>query len=76
MLSPEELYSVNNASLKDAIVSFVVIVLQIISSEGLLLTNYHCGYDAIQSHSSVQSDYLKMVLNKDKKTEFAFDPDL
>ena len=59
-LSREELYSVNNASLKDAIVSFNGYCTgEIISSEGLLLTNHHCGYDAIQSHSSVQSDYLK-----------------
>ena len=76
-LSPEELYSVNNASLKDAIVSFNGYCTgEIISSEGLLLTNHHCGYDAIQSHSSVQSDYLKNGFwAKDKKTEL-INPDL
>ena len=59
-LSPEELYSVNSASLKDAIVSFSGYCTgEIISNQGLLLTNHHCGYDAIQNHSSVDSDYLQ-----------------
>ncbi len=59
-LSAEDLYSVNNSSLKDAIVSFNGYCTgEIISDQGLLLTNHHCGYDAIQNHSSVQSDYLK-----------------
>ena len=58
-LSAEEIYSVNNASLKDAIVSFNGYCTgEIISRNGLLLTNHHCGYDAIQNHSSVENDYL------------------
>jgi hypothetical protein len=58
-LSAEEIYSVNSASLKDAIVSFNGYCTgEIISRNGLLLTNHHCGYDAIQNHSSVENDYL------------------
>ena len=58
-LTAEEIYSINQASLKDAIVSFNGYCTgEIISSTGLLLTNHHCGYDAIQNHSSVENDYL------------------
>ncbi|MAJ97790.1 MAG: serine protease [Flavobacteriales bacterium] len=58
-LTPEELYSINNSSLKDAIVSFGGFCTgELISSQGLLLTNHHCGYDAIQDHSSIENDYL------------------
>ena len=59
-LTAEELYSINNSSLKDAIVSLGGFCTgEIISSQGLLLTNHHCGFDAIQSHSSEESNYLK-----------------
>jgi hypothetical protein len=58
-LTPEQIYSVNNSSLKDAVVSFGGFCTgEIISGEGLILTNHHCGYDAIQSLSSTQHDYL------------------
>lgn len=58
-LSAEEIYSINQASLKDAIVRFAGgCTAELISSEGLLITNHHCGYGAIQSHSSVEHDYL------------------
>lgn len=58
-LTPEQLYSINNSSLKDAIVSFGGFCTgEIISSTGLILTNHHCGYEAIQTHSSVENDYL------------------
>ncbi len=58
-LTPEEIYSVNQASLKDAIVSFGGFCTgEVISKEGLLLTNHHCGYGAIQDHSTVEHDYL------------------
>ena len=58
-LTPEQLYSINNSSLKDAIVSFGGFCTgEIISSNGLILTNHHCGYEAIQTHSSVEHDYL------------------
>ena len=59
-LSAEDIYSINNASIKDAIVSFGGFCTgEIISREGLLLTNHHCGYGALQSHSSVEDDILK-----------------
>lgn len=59
-LSAEDIYSMNNASIKDAIVIFGGgCTGEIVSSQGLLLTNHHCGYGQIQSHSSVEHDYLK-----------------
>ncbi|MDC0189401.1 S46 family peptidase [Flavobacteriales bacterium] len=58
-LTAEEIYSANNSSIKDAIVSFSGYCTgEIISKNGLLLTNHHCGYDAIQNLSSVENDYL------------------
>jgi len=59
-LTPEEIYSVNNSSLKDVIAIFGRgCTSEIISDQGLLLTNHHCGYGRIQAHSSVEHDYLK-----------------
>ena len=59
-LSAEDIYSVNNSSLKDAIVHFNGgCTAEVISPKGLLLTNHHCGFGQIQSHSSVEKDYLK-----------------
>lgn len=59
-LSAKDLYDVNHGSLKDAIVSFGGFCTgEIISPQGLLLTNHHCGYDAIQSHSTVERNYLE-----------------
>lgn len=58
-LTAEDIYSINKASMKDAVVLFDGgCTGELISAEGLLLTNHHCGYDAIQSHSSVEHDYL------------------
>lgn len=58
-LTPEEIYSVNNASLKDAIVSMGGFCTgEIISANGLMLTNHHCGYDAIRTNSTVEDDIL------------------
>jgi len=58
-LSAEDIYSINNSSLKDAIVHFGGgCTAEVISDEGLILTNYHCGYSQVQSHSSVEQDYL------------------
>ena len=58
-LSAEDIYSLNKASLKDAIVIFGGgCTGEIVSSQGLILTNHHCGYESIQSHSSVEHDYL------------------
>ena len=59
-LSAEDIYSINQASLKDAVVLFGRgCTGELISPEGLLLTNHHCGYPQIQQHSSVEHDYLK-----------------
>ncbi|MBL4939788.1 MAG: S46 family peptidase [Lutibacter sp.] len=59
-MTAKDIYDVNNSSLKDAIVHFNGgCTSEIISPNGLLLTNHHCGYGAIQSHSSVENDYLK-----------------
>lgn len=57
-LTAEDIYNVNNASIKDAIVSLDFCTGEIISNEGLMLTNHHCAYGSIQSHSSVDHDYL------------------
>ncbi|MBR5830017.1 MAG: S46 family peptidase [Tidjanibacter sp.] len=58
-LSAEDIYSVNQAALKDAIVLFGRgCTGELVSGEGLLLTNHHCGYGQIQYHSSVEHDYL------------------
>ncbi|MBO0357920.1 S46 family peptidase [Hymenobacter sp. BT186] len=58
-LTAEQIYSVNQGSLKDAVVQFGGgCTGEIISAEGLLLTNHHCGYSQIQQHSSVENDYL------------------
>ena len=65
-LTAEEIYSINNSSLKDAIVGLsgggvggFFCTGEIVSEKGLLFTNHHCGYDKIQSHSTVEHDYLK-----------------
>ena len=58
-LSIDKVYSPDNVSLKDAVVHFGRgCTGEVISSEGLVLTNHHCGYGYIQHHSSVQHDYL------------------
>lgn len=59
-LTAEEIYSINNHSLKDAIVQFNGgCTAEIISKEGLVLTNHHCGYDAIAELSTAEKNYLK-----------------
>ena len=59
-LTPKEIYDINNSSLKDAIVQFGGgCTGEIISGQGLLVTNHHCGYRNIQQLSSVEHDYLK-----------------
>ena len=58
-LSAEDIYSINEASLKDAVVLFDGgCTGEIVSEKGLLITNHHCGYDAIQALSTVEHDYL------------------
>lgn len=59
-LTAEDIYSVNNSSLKDAIVSFGGFCTgEFISSKGLVLTNHHCGYGQIQKQSTLENNYLK-----------------
>jgi hypothetical protein len=59
-LTAEQIYSINNGSLKDAIVLFNGgCTGEIVSESGLLLTNHHCGFDAIQDHSTLEHNYLK-----------------
>lgn len=58
-LTPKQIYDINNTSLKDAIIQFGRgCTGEIVSSQGLILTNHHCGYSSIQSHSTVEHDYL------------------
>jgi len=58
-ISAEDIYSVNHSSLKDAVPQFDGgCTAEVISDKGLILTNHHCGFDAIQTHSSVEHDYL------------------
>jgi hypothetical protein len=70
-LTAEEIYSLNKASIKDAVVIFGGgCTGEIVSSQGLILTNHHCGYDLIQSHSSVDHDYLRdgfWAMNKEEE---------
>lgn len=70
-LTADQIYSVNHASLKDAIFQFGGgCTAELVSSQGLLLTNHHCGYSQIQSHSSLEHDYLKNGFwAKEKKDE-------
>jgi len=59
-LSAKDIYDVNNSSLKDAIGHFNGgCTSEVISPKGLILTNHHCGFSQIQSHSSLENDYLK-----------------
>lgn len=60
-LSADDIYNINNSSLKDAIVSLDhgSCTAELVSPKGLLLTNHHCGYGEIQEHSSVEHDYLR-----------------
>jgi len=59
-MTAEDIYSVNQGSLKDAIVHFGGFCTgEVISSEGLLLTNHHCGFGQVQSHSTLENNYLE-----------------
>lgn len=60
-LSADEIYNINSSSLKDAVVALDrgSCTAELISKDGLLLTNHHCGFGEIQSHSSVEHDYLR-----------------
>ncbi len=60
-LTAEQIYSINHSSLKDAVVALDrgSCTAELVSADGLLLTNHHCGFGEIQSHSSVEHDYLQ-----------------
>ncbi|MBL7886090.1 MAG: S46 family peptidase [Flavobacterium sp.] len=59
-ITAEQIYSVNKSSLKDAVPQFDGgCTAEVISDKGLILTNHHCGFDAIQNHSTVEHDYLR-----------------
>jgi hypothetical protein len=72
-LTKEQLYSVNKSSLKDAILFFGRgCTAEVVSAEGLLFTNHHCGYDAIAKASSVEHNYLRdgfYAFNKDQEIQ-------
>ncbi len=59
-INAADIYSISKSSLKDAIVSFGgFCTAEVISDQGLLLTNHHCGFDAIQNHSSVENNLIQ-----------------
>jgi Peptidase S46 len=70
-ISAADIYSISKGSLKDAIVSFGgFCTAEVISDQGLLLTNHHCGFDNIQNHSSLQNNYIRdgfWAYNKDQE---------
>ncbi len=70
-ITAEDIYSVNHSSLKDAILLFGRgCTAELISDEGLLLTNHHCGFGQIQKHSTVAHDYLTdgfWAMNRDEE---------
>ncbi len=72
-LTKEQLYSINKSSIKDAIIIFGGgCTGEIVSSQGLIFTNHHCGYDAIATASSVEHNYLKdgfYAFNKDQEIQ-------
>lgn len=66
-LSAEDIYSHTNVSLKDAVVVFGNGCTGVmVSNQGLVFTNHHCGFDAIQKHSTVEHNYLKNGFTADK----------
>lgn len=66
-LTAEDIYDINKASLKDAVIGlgregqpfFHFCTGEIISNEGLVVTNHHCSFDMIQNHSSLEHNYLR-----------------
>ncbi|MCK4662668.1 MAG: S46 family peptidase [Bacteroidales bacterium] len=76
-LTAEDIYSVNNVSMKDAVVIFGRgCTGELISDQGLLLTNHHCGFPQIQKHSSLEHDYLTDGFWAMSKEEELVNPDL
>jgi len=76
-ITAEDIYSINEGSLKDAIVHFNGgCTAEMVSSEGLLLTNHHCGYGEIAYHSSVENDYLTNGFWAMTRADELMNPDL
>src|SRR5690554_1618540 len=76
-LTAEDIYSINQASMKDAVVIFGGgCTGGLISPEGLLITNHHCGYSVIQKHSSLSNDYLTDGFWAMSREEELVNPDL
>jgi hypothetical protein len=76
-LTAEDIYSINQASMKDAVMIFNGgCTAELISDRGLIITNHHCGYSAIQSHSSVENDYLTDGFWAMSKEEELANPDM
>lgn len=76
-LTAEQIYSINKSSLKDAIVQFGGgCTGEVVSSQGLLITNHHCGYSSIAFHSTVEKDYLTRGYWAMNKNEELYTPNL
>lgn len=76
-LSPSQLYNPDGAALANAVVSFGGFCSGVVvSPDGLVFTNHHCGFDAIQQHSSVEHDYLRDGFTADSLTNELPNPDL
>lgn len=76
-LTAEQIYSINKSSLKDAIVQFGGgCTAEIISNQGLILTNHHCGYSAIAYHSTIEKDYLTNGFWAMNKSQEIYTPNL
>ena len=76
-LTTEDIYSINQNSMKDAVVLFGSgCTGEMVSSEGLLFTNHHCGYSYIQSHSTLENDYLTDGFWAMSKNEELSNPEL
>ncbi|MGM0377270.1 MAG: S46 family peptidase [Bacteroidota bacterium] len=76
-LEAEDIYNINQASMKDAVMIFGGgCTAELISDEGLIITNHHCGYSQIQKHSTVENDYLTDGFWAMSREEELVNPDL
>jgi hypothetical protein len=76
-LSADDIYNINKACLKDAIVNFGGICTgEVVSNQGLILTNHHCGFEAVQHHSTLEHDYLSDGFWAKSNAEELYTPDL
>ncbi len=76
-LTAEDIYSVNKSSLKDAVVNFGNFCTgEMISEEGLLLTNHHCGFSSVQAQSSIEKNYINTGFWAMDKSEELYNPGL